>query len=506
MYCICVTVTSTIQFMDSDSMPLVIVITHFINMFCVILLIRSGLHILADHPLLYWTDHTKRDNYWLKFGKKKMPKDKLWTAHDEAETSSHIYTMPGGGHHEFGMARNWHFSMAILWILTGAVYWGYMFMTGAWRRLIPTSLSIFPDAWHDLTGYLTFHVPPVSAFHPYDPLQQLAYAGVAFVLPVVMILTALAMSPAFTNHFPRYTLLFGGRRQVARSIHFLGMVAFSVFIIIHVALVALVYFYRNVRLITFGNTHVSFGAALTVFVAALLFVLVFNVVATYFTLRHRVGVRRVLVSIINPVVHTIFGRLVPHQTYKKEDVSEFFRINGYPPETKEFYEQRDNGYKDYKLKVGGLVEHPRSFSLDELKALPKQEQITKHICIQGWSAIGEWGGVHMKEIIARVKPSHKAKYIVFHAYDVDAEGYHFYEALRLSDMNDPLSILAYEMNWKPLSLEHGAPLRLRCERKLGYKMVKYIKSIEFVEDFKHIERGRGGYREDNVLFDWEASI
>ena len=73
-------------------------------------------------------------------------------------------------------------------------------------------------------------------------------------------------------------------------------------------------------------------------------------------------------------------------------------------------------------------------------------------------------------------------------------------------MKDPLTILAYEMNWKPLSLEHGAPLRLRCERKLGYKMVKYIKSIEFVEDFKHIGEGRGGYREDNVLFDWEASI
>jgi DMSO/TMAO reductase YedYZ molybdopterin-dependent catalytic subunit len=235
-------------------------------------------------------------------------------------------------------------------------------------------------------------------------------------------------------------------------------------------------------------------------------VLVFNVLATYFTLKHRVGVRKLLVGILNPVIHTVFGWMVPRKNYRKEDVSEFFRVNGYPPETEEFYRLRDNNYQDWRLKVGGLVEQELSLSLEDLKAMPKQEQITKHICIQGWSAIGEWGGVHMREILNRCKPDKRAKYIVFHAYDVDAEGYHFYEALRLSDMKDPQSILAYEMNWKPLPLEHGAPLRLRCERKLGYKMVKYIKSIEFVDDFKRIERGRGGYREDNVLLDWEASI
>lgn len=486
-------------------MPLVIVITHFINLFCIILLIRSGLHILADHPMLYWTDHTRRDNYWLKFGKKKMPKDKLWTAHDEAESIGH-YALPGGAHKEFGMARNWHFTAAIIWILTGAVYWGYMFTTGAWRRLIPTSWSVFSAAWHDFLGYLTLHIPPVSAFHPYDALQQLTYAGVAFILPPLMILTALAMSPAFTNRFPRYTLLFGGRRQAARSLHFIGMMLFMVFIVIHVLMVSLVYFSRNVRLITFGTTHVRFGAALAVFCSALLFLLVFNIFITYFTLNHRIGVRKVLVSVLHPVIHIVFGWMVPRKNYEKKDISPFFRVNGYPPDTQEFLHLRDGGFKDWRLQVTGMVAHKLSLSLDELKALPKKEQITKHICIQGWSAIGEWGGVHMKEVIARCEPDKRAKYVVFHAYDVDANGKPFYEALRVGDMHDPQTILAYEMNWKPLSLEHGAPLRLRCERKLGYKMVKYIKSIEFVEDFKHIGEGRGGYREDNVMFDWEASI
>jgi thiosulfate reductase cytochrome b subunit len=489
----------------SDSMPLLIVITHFINLFAVILLIRSGLHILADHPMLYWTDHTRRDNYWIKFGKKKMPKDKLWTAHDEAEHIGH-YALPGGAHHEFGMARNWHFIGATIWIITGVVYWGYMFTTDNWHRLIPTNWDVFPDALHDLVGYLTFHIPPEGAFNPYDSLQQLAYAGVVFILAPLMILTALAMSPAFVNRFPRYTLIFGGRRQVARSLHFLGMVAFSVFILIHVALVCLVYFYRNVKLVTFGTTGVDLAAALTVFLAAVLFLLVFNVVITYFTLKSPVAMRKILVSILHPLIHTIFGWMRPRKNYERKDISEFFRVNGYPPETEEFYTLRNNGYKEWRLHVGGLVENELSLSLEDIKAMPYQDQITKHICIQGWSAIGQWGGVHMKEIIERATPSQNAKYVVFHAYDIDAAGYHFYEVLRLSDMNDPQTILAYEMNWKPLPLEHGAPLRLRCERKLGYKMVKYIKSIEFVEDFKTIERGRGGYREDNVLFDFEASI
>ncbi|MEO6761817.1 MAG: molybdopterin-dependent oxidoreductase [Candidatus Saccharimonadales bacterium] len=491
--------------MDGDSLPMLIVITHFINLIVILLLIRSGLHILADHPFLYWTDHTRRDNYWLKFGKKEIPNDQIYQAHDEAEKIGH-WALPGGEHHDFGNARNWHFTAAIIWIATGAVYWGYMFTTGAWRRLLPTSWAVFPDAWHDMLNYLAFQRPPISAFHPYDPLQQLTYAAVAFLLPTLMILTAAAMSPALMNRFPKYLLLFNGRRQVARSLHFIGMVLFSVFIIIHVLMVALVYFYRNVQLITFGHTGVNFATALTVFMAGLLVVLVFHVVITYFTVNHRIRTRQILVSILNPVIHATFGWMKPRNTYKKEDISSFFRINGLPPETEEFYKLRDNNFKDYRLKVTGLVENELSLSLEDLKKMPKQEQITKHICIQGWSAVGEWGGPHMKEILKLAKPSKDAKYIVFHAYDLYPGGKPFYEALRISDMDDKYSILAYEMNWKPLPLEHGAPLRLRVERKLGYKMVKYINYIEFVNDYKQIYGGRGGYREDVILFDNEASI
>lgn len=491
--------------MSGDTLPIPIVITHLINVFCILVLIRSGLKILADHPLLYWTDHTRRDNFWLKFGKKKMPKDELWTAHDEVEDIGQI-ALPGGGHNVFGAGRNWHFTAAIIWIITGAVYYGYMFAAGTWRRLIPTSWQVFPEAAHTFVQYVTLHVPPVADFQPYDPLQQLVYAGVVFILGPLMILTALAMSPAFTARFPRYLWLFGGRRQAARSLHFIGMAGFSLFILVHVTLVFLVYFYRNVRLITLGSTSASLPLALTLFVVALILILAFNIWATFFTLRNPLKLRQMLVPFITPFIRLAFGRLESRQKYTKADISSFFRVNGYPPKTHEYAQLRDNGFKDWRLSVSGLVEEPLELSLDQIRELPKKEQITKHICIQGWSAVGQWGGVHMNEIIKLCRPTKQAKYVVFYAHDVDDSGAPFYEALRLSDMKDPQTILAYEMNWEQLNVEHGAPLRLRCEKKLGYKMAKYLRAIEFVDSFEHIGQGRGGYREDTVLFDWEASI
>lgn len=488
-----------------STMPLTIILVHFINLFAMILLIRSGLHIAADHPFLYWTDDTRRDNYWIKFGKKQMPTDRLWTAHDEFEPIGH-WALPGGTHHEFGIARNWHFSAAIIWVVTGIWYWAYMFVTGTWRNLIPTDSSVFSKAWHDFLGYITLQRPPLSAFDPYDPLQQLAYAFVSFPLPILMILTAAAMSPAFANAHPRFMKLFGGRHQVARTLHFLGMVTFSGFIIMHILMVILVYFPRDIRLITLGSTDVSLGAALAVLTIALLFLVVFNIVITHVSLNHRVGTRRVLMSVVNPVIHAFFGRMVPVQTYSKNDVSEFFRVNGYPPETDDYHGLAEQAFQDWRLQIGGEVAKPASLSLDELHAMPYHEQITKHVCIQGWTAVAQWGGVHMRDIVDLVQPDAGAQYVVFHAYDEDGAGKHFYEAVRLSDMQDPLTMLAFDMNWKPLDIPHGAPLRLRCERKLGFKMVKYIRAIEFVSSFEHIGEGRGGYREDSIMFDWEASL
>lgn len=487
---------------EAAHIPTLILITHLINLFCLVVLIRSGIQILFDHPKLYWTDDTTDDNHWLRFGKKIMPKDKLWTSLDEAEDPGKL-ALPGGTHN-LGAGRHWHFSAAIVWTVTGIIYIGFLFSSGQWRRLIPTDFGVFHRAIDVMYSYLTLNIPPESG--TYNALQQLTYAGVVFILAPLMIITGLAMSPALVARFPKYLNLFGKRRQAARSIHFLGMVGFSLFVLVHITMALGFHFYDSVKRITLGSSDVNFALALTIFLMALILLVAFNVWISFFTLGDQVRIRRILTRFYTPVVRVLFGWMKSDQHYSKKDISPFFRVNGYPPTSDEYKRLKDNNFADWKLKVYGLVDQPLELSLQDIKNLRKQDQITKHNCIQGWTAVAEWGGLPMRDVVELCKPKSNAKYVMFHCYDIDDQGQAYYSGLRLSDMYDKQTILAYEMNSETLPVEHGAPLRLRCEKKYGYKMAKYIHSIEFAESFEHIGKGRGGHREDNVFFDWEAAI
>jgi DMSO/TMAO reductase YedYZ molybdopterin-dependent catalytic subunit len=173
---------------------------------------------------------------------------------------------------------------------------------------------------------------------------------------------------------------------------------------------------------------------------------------------------------------------------------------------------RDN-FANYSLEVGGLVRTPLHLTLVDLRALPKQTQITKHCCIQGWSGVAEWTGVSLHHIVRLCHPLPSARYIVFYAFDnkstsephAQGPGY-FYGTIRMELANDPQTILAYEMNGQTLPILHGAPLRLRVETQLGFTMVKYIRAIEFVENYKTLGQGQGGWREDFQYFSQEAGI
>lgn len=486
------------------TIPLVITILHLVNLFCLIILIRSGIQILYDHPKLYWTDHTSDENWWLRFGKKVQPKDKLWTARDEAETPPKATLALPGGNHNLGMGRHWHFTAALVWVITGAIYIGYMLLSGEWSRLIPTSWDVFPAAITMMGNYLTLNIPLEG--DSYNALQQLSYAFIVFILAPVQILTGLAMSPALTGRYPGFLKIFGGSRQVARSLHFLAMVGFSLFILVHLTMTLGLHTYDSIKRFVTGNTEIDFAAALAFFLAIILLLFVFNIWATMFSLKRPLKVRKGLMKLYMPVFTLLFGRLKSRQRYTKADISPFFRVNGYPPETEQFHKLREGNFKDWRLKVHGMVETPLELSLDDIKAMPKQTQITKHVCIQGWSDIAEWTGVPMREIIKLCKPQKGAKYVMFHCYDVYEDDTEFYAGLRTSDMKDEQTILAYEMNGEPLPLNHGAPIRLRQENKTGYKMAKWIREIEFVDDFSHIGSGLGGHREDHFHFDWEASI
>src|SRR6185437_8550600 len=176
----------------------------------------------------------------------------------------------------------------------------------------------------------------------------------------------------------------------------------------------------------------------------------------------------------------------PAIQYTEQDISPHFWANGTLPESDEFKTLERDGFANYKLRVDGLVENPRAFSYAEIKAMPKQEQITEHFCIQGWSGVAKRGGVPMRYILDIVKPTADARYAVFYSLSEGSAGGGYYDVHKMQNMRHGLTILAYEMNGAPLSVLHGAPLRLRCENELGFKMVKWIAAIEFVSDFAHL--------------------
>jgi methionine sulfoxide reductase catalytic subunit len=159
------------------------------------------------------------------------------------------------------------------------------------------------------------------------------------------------------------------------------------------------------------------------------------------------------------------------------------------------------------LEVKGLVEHPHKFSLEELRALPKQEQTTMHNCIQGWTSVGRWGGVPVRDILDRCKILPGARYLVFTSFGKhEKSGQIYYECVALSIGRHPQTILAYELNGQELPIQNGAPVRVRFETKLGFKMVKFLRSIEVVEDYRKVGDGMGGVREDEQQYDMGAQI
>jgi DMSO/TMAO reductase YedYZ molybdopterin-dependent catalytic subunit len=192
--------------------------------------------------------------------------------------------------------------------------------------------------------------------------------------------------------------------------------------------------------------------------------------------------------------------------FTAQDISRTFKANGNPPPiTTDYAADAARQWASWRLEVGGLVKQPTRFSLGELRSLPSRSQITRHDCVEGWSAIAKWKGVPLAEIARRAQPTPEAGYVVFHCMDTDEDGSNYYESLNLVDANHPQTILAYEMNDHALPVEHGAPLRLRVETQLGYKHAKYIQKIEFVADFKSIQKGNGGYWEDQG-YEWYAGI
>ena len=192
--------------------------------------------------------------------------------------------------------------------------------------------------------------------------------------------------------------------------------------------------------------------------------------------------------------------------FEAKDISPKFRANGNPPPiTMDYTTDAQNHWTRWRLEVSGLVKQPASFSLADLQAMPSRTQITRHDCVEGWSVIGKWKGVRLEEIINRVQPATDARYVVFRCMDTDSDGLNYFESIDMIDAVHPQTILAYELNDRPLPIDNGAPLRLRVENQLGYKHAKYIRALEFVSRLDKIGQGKGGYWEDQG-YEWYAGI
>lgn len=192
--------------------------------------------------------------------------------------------------------------------------------------------------------------------------------------------------------------------------------------------------------------------------------------------------------------------------FSEADISPDFRVNGSTKVEDSAYRRwLDSGFAGWALQVGGLVRQPLALSLDVLKALPQREQITRHDCVEGWSAIGKWQGPQLAAILARAGLLANARYAVFHCADL-LGGMPYYESIDLIDAFHPQTILAWRMNGAPLSEGHGAPVRLRVERQLGYKQAKYVMRIELVETLAQTYGGKGGLWEDSRGYQWYAGI
>ena len=196
--------------------------------------------------------------------------------------------------------------------------------------------------------------------------------------------------------------------------------------------------------------------------------------------------------------------------YTEADIRQGQRPNGsVDPDSEDYLALKEAGFAGYSLTVTGLVDKPLTIPLAQLKAMPSKTQITRHDCVEGWSCIAKWSGVPLAAVLNEARPKVNARFAVFHCYDTLERSLSgevkYYESIDLIDAYHPQTILAYGLNGADLPVANGAPLRLRVERQLGYKMAKYVHTIELVENYSEFGEGHGSYWADRG-YEWYAGI
>ncbi|MBB3601724.1 DMSO/TMAO reductase YedYZ molybdopterin-dependent catalytic subunit/thiosulfate reductase cytochrome b subunit [Mycolicibacterium sp. BK556] len=481
---------------------------HFFNLLFMMFIIRAGLQILADHPRLYLNAGSKPDTEWMRL-REPVPVNRrdsddaetIWTAKEDSVALPKQLGLPGF-RHSVGLARWWHFSFDLLWLINGVLFIVLLFCTDQWKRLVPTSLDVFPNALSTALQYLSLQLPENAGFSTYNALQLLAYFITIFIAAPLAFVTGLLQAPSIAGRFGTGAGLLN--RQVARTVHFGVLVWMLIFIVMHTVMIFITGFVGNVNHITLGtNTNSWWGVAL--YGAWMAIVIVFWLVASPLTIRYPRAIQNAGKLVVGRL-KALLEQTNPTATYSEDDISPYFWTNGEKPESDEYRQLEAGRWENYRLRVDGLVQNPLELSYAQLLALPRQDQITQHFCIQGWSGIAKWSGVPMSVICEMAKPHPSARWVVFYSFADGPEGGRYYDCHPIANMHHHQTILAYEMNGEPLNVSHGAPLRLRDEVELGFKQVKWIVAIEFVESFEHLGAGQGGYNEDQEFYGYRMPI
>ncbi|GAB47723.1 molybdopterin-dependent oxidoreductase [Mobilicoccus pelagius] len=495
--------------------PVWLRVEHFLNLVFVSFLIRSGIEILGTYPKLYRSQHTVPGTAWAQFTVQSQAKHKYYTVGGEYDDYSPRLSMPGKG--MLGLGRYWHFMTVTFFVITWVAYLVLLFGTGQWRRYIPTDLGVVAQAGRDMIAYLAFTVPHAPEGLPFNAIQQLSYAGVVFVLTPLVILTGAFQSPAIANHFSRLNRAMGGR-QVIRSLHFLCLVAYLVFVVIHVAMVLLHGWGHETSKMVFGHSDSPVTGGV-IFAVALALLVVAHVAATRWSLRDGRAVERVHNVIVRPWSNLLY-RLPARMHYDRDNVTgtdvglknatQNFRGSGRPPETDEYLALMANCYvDDYALEIGGYVERPMTLTVPQLRELAQgHSQTTLHHCVQGFSSIGKWRGIPVSALLELAGPLPGATDVVYVSFqnmgrdDALYEGGLYYESNPMIEALHPQTLVAFELNDEgEIAAKNGAPVRLRVETSTGFRSIKWLERIEVVNRYDIIGQGRGGYFEDVDFFD-----
>jgi DMSO/TMAO reductase YedYZ molybdopterin-dependent catalytic subunit/thiosulfate reductase cytochrome b subunit len=485
--------------MASDTVPghprhsALVRVTHWITALGFLVLALSGVAILLAHPRLYWGEAG-------------------------AVGGPSLIDLPLPFVLEVpirGPGRYLHFLSAWVIVFTGLVYVAMGLAARHFgRNLLPARGQLTPAAIASVVrNHLRFARPADAEFATYNVLQRISYSAVVFVLLPLMIWTGLAMSPAVTSVFPFLVAAWGGQ-QTARTVHFFGTCALVLFLLVHVAMVCLSGFRRRMKAMISGGGPDTASAIVraplsrrALIKTGLGAVAGVGVVGVAVRLADRCGLipanHRGIYGLSETLTYAGQRLLTKLPSMAREfdrsQISKVIPVNG-PAPTAELYQRlRAGGFADWRLQIDGMVARPGGLSLAELKAFPARSHITHQACEEGWSFIAEWTGVPLSRVLEHVGIHPQARYVFFFTFDG------WWDSLDMEDALHPQTLLAYGMNGPELPLDHGAPLRLKVTRQLGYKSLKYLTRITVTDSAKGIGDGLGS-GSPAAGYSWYAGI